>query len=372
MDKHDGKYYLQYAVPGTQFNVYCDGVYVSDNPLGPFTLAKNNPYSYKPGGFMPGAGHGSTMEDRFGNYWHASTMRISVNHNFERRIGIWPAGFDQDGELYCNQRYGDWPMMIEQAKMNPWSNPEWMLLSYGKPATSSSYVEGKEAFKATDENVQTWWRASSNRSGEWIEIDLLQEYDVFAIQVNFADDQLNVPPPEGAEFWGTAPSRRYIDQHQHFTRWLLEGSVDGQEYFVIEDKSESHTDLSHDLIVREHGLKARYVRCTIKELPYNQVPCISGLRVFGKGEGQLPDKVTGVQTESVSDLDLVVKWTQGDAVGYNVLWGFAPNKLYHSYMVLGRNEVTIGALMKGEPLYVRVDTFNEKGITEGDVFGVKE
>jgi len=77
MDKHDGKYYLQYAAPGTQYNTYADGVYVSDHPLGPFTLAGNNPYSYKPGGFLPGAGHGSTMADRQGNLWHTATMRIS-------------------------------------------------------------------------------------------------------------------------------------------------------------------------------------------------------------------------------------------------------------------------------------------------------
>jgi beta-xylosidase len=66
MDKHNGKYYLQYACPGTQFNIYADGVYISENPLGPFSIAKNNPYSYKPGGFITGAGHGSTMEDKFG------------------------------------------------------------------------------------------------------------------------------------------------------------------------------------------------------------------------------------------------------------------------------------------------------------------
>ena len=86
MDKHGGKYYLQYACPGAEYNVYADGVYVGDSPLGPFTPAANNPYSYHPGGFMPGAGHGSTMRDRNGNLWHASTMRISVNHQFERRV----------------------------------------------------------------------------------------------------------------------------------------------------------------------------------------------------------------------------------------------------------------------------------------------
>ena len=91
MTKHAGKYYLQYACPGAEFNVYADGVYVADAPLGPFHLAENNPFSYKPGGFLPGAGHGSTMQDRRGQWWHTATMRISKNHVFERRVGIWPA-----------------------------------------------------------------------------------------------------------------------------------------------------------------------------------------------------------------------------------------------------------------------------------------
>ena len=45
MTKHNNKYYLQYATPGTQFNIYCDAVYVSDSPLGDFKLAKYNPFS---------------------------------------------------------------------------------------------------------------------------------------------------------------------------------------------------------------------------------------------------------------------------------------------------------------------------------------
>ena len=162
MDKHCGTYYLQYAAPGTQYNTYSDGVYVSDSPLGPFTLAPNVPYSYKPGGFLPGAGHGSTMQDDQGNWWHASTMRISVNHDFERRVGLWPAGFDGDGQLFCNQRYGDWPMTLSGFRQDPWREPPWMLLSAGKAASASSFVPGHEPEKATEENVQTWWRAASN------------------------------------------------------------------------------------------------------------------------------------------------------------------------------------------------------------------
>lgn len=52
------------------------------------------------------------------------------------------------------------------------------------------------------------------------------------------------------------------------------------------------------------------------------------------------------------------------------LWGCAPDKLYHSYMVLDANRKNIGALMKGEHVWVRVDTFNETGITEGQVFAL--
>lgn len=55
MTKHDGKYYLQYGAPGTEFKIYADGVYVGDSPLGPFTYQPHNPMSYKPGGFVQGA-----------------------------------------------------------------------------------------------------------------------------------------------------------------------------------------------------------------------------------------------------------------------------------------------------------------------------
>jgi hypothetical protein len=74
MTKHGGKYYLQYAAPGTQHNVYANGTYVGDHPLGPFTYAPYNPVSYKPGGFMAGAGHGNTFRDRFGNYWNTGAQ----------------------------------------------------------------------------------------------------------------------------------------------------------------------------------------------------------------------------------------------------------------------------------------------------------
>ena len=92
MTKHGGTYYLQYGAPGTEYNVYATGIYVGDNPLGPFTYAPYNPVAYKPGGFVQGAGHGNTFQDVHGNWWNTGTPWIAVNWNFERRIGLHPGG----------------------------------------------------------------------------------------------------------------------------------------------------------------------------------------------------------------------------------------------------------------------------------------
>jgi len=80
--KHAGKYYLQYGGPGTEFSGYGDGVYVGDQPLGPFTYQAHNPFSYKPGGYARGAGHGSTFQDPQGNWWHTSTIAIGASSTF--------------------------------------------------------------------------------------------------------------------------------------------------------------------------------------------------------------------------------------------------------------------------------------------------
>jgi hypothetical protein len=362
MDKHCGKYYLQYACPGTQYNTYSDGVYVSDSPMGPFKLAENNPYSYKPGGFLPGAGHGSTMQDDQGNWWHTATMRISKNHDFERRVGLWPAGFDGDGELYCNQRYGDWPLKVSGFRQDAWRNPEWMLLSVHKNADASSCTEGHEALKAVEENVQTYWQAASTQKNEWLCVDLGKAFDIHAVQVNFADDEIKMECP-GEIRPGT--QARYIEERDLITRWKLEGSLDGQEWFVIEDKSQVNTDLSHDLVIREEGFNARYLKLSEMEVPYGQKPCVSGLRVFGKGEGKAPE-VPAFKAERINDLDMnVTVEKQPDALGYNILFGSSPEKLYHSYMVFEAGEKRVGALIKDRKYFVRVDAFNENGITEG-------
>ena len=54
-----------------------------------------------------------------------------------------------------------------------------------------------------------------------------------------------------------------------------------------------------------------------------------------------------------------------NTLGYNILFGSSPEKLYHSYMVFEAGEKRVGALIAGKEYFVRVDAFNENGITEG-------
>jgi hypothetical protein len=194
MTKHAGRYYLQYAAPGTEFSGYADGVYVGDQPLGPFKYQDHNPFAYKPGGFARGAGHGSTFQDPSGAWWHTSTIAISVKNNFERRLGIWPAGFDADGVMFCNTAYGDYPHHLPQLAGHRQAGDfaGWMLLNYGKPVTVSSALAAFPANFAVDENIKTYWSAATGDSGEWIVSDLGDASDVHAIQINYADQDATV------------------------------------------------------------------------------------------------------------------------------------------------------------------------------------
>jgi len=366
MTKHNGKYYLQYAFNGTEFNCYGDGVYVSDKPLGPFVPAKNNPYSYVPGGFLQGAGHGSTLEDKQGDMWHISTVRISNIHTMERRLGLWKAGFDEDGELYCDQRFADWPVRLDG---KPFDKPDYMLLSYGCKTQVSS---GNGAEHITDENVKTFWKAEGNQPGEWAVVDLGSAESVNAVQVNFADDGLADDLTDKTDIFKTFYEERWIDREKQPTRWLLEGSEDGEHYEMLVDKRKTDTDYAHDFVELEEAKILRYIRLSVESLPYGQNAAVSGIRVFGRGSGSVPGKAKNTSVDYAGKLDIDVNWEAENTTGAVVLWGYAPEKLYHSKMVYGDQKTRIGAIVEGQPVYVRVDTFNRRGVTEGETLKVKE
>ena len=60
----------------------------------------------------------ATFQDNQENWWHVSTISIAVKNNFERRIGIWPAGFDKDDVMYMDAAFGDYPHYLPASAKN--------------------------------------------------------------------------------------------------------------------------------------------------------------------------------------------------------------------------------------------------------------
>ena len=353
MTKHNGKYYLQYAAPGTQFNVYGDGVYVGKSPLGPFQYAAHNPFCYKPGGFATGAGHGSTVCGPGGIYWHFGTIHLSINYKFERRLCMFPTFFDEYGVMYSDTYFGDYPHYSpDQVSRQTTSGGfrGWMLLSYGKPVKASSQLESYPVENVTDENLKTFWVAEKNDDKQWVEIDLEEVSDVYALQLNFFDY-------EETGFWGRMPNLRQ--------RYLVEASVDGARWRVLVDYRNSFRDAPHNYIELDQPIEARYIRYRHHYVPGKNL-AMGNIRVFGLGRGKKPATVKGFTVVREADeRNVRISWKAvKGAQGYNVLWGVAPDKLYSSWMVYGDNSLDLRALTVGQKYYFAIESFNENGISQ--------
>jgi beta-xylosidase len=354
MTKHADTYYLQYAAPGTEFKSYADGIYTSKNPLGPFKYEPYSPFSHKPGGFIGGAGHGATFRDKYGNFWRVTTMVISVLDMFERRVGIFPAGFDKDGVMYTNTLLGDFPQIMPEKKRDPFANnlAQWLLLSYAKKADASSSISGHGTRLAFDENVKTWWCAKTSNKGEWLKVDLGKMCVVNAVQVNFAEHEVNLHGREKPIY------------HQY----ILEYSNDDQNWKKLVDKSRNAKDVPHDYIRLPQPVKTRFIKLINIHTPGDGPFAVRDLRLFGNGLGKAPQQVNGlsVDRDSSDRRTANITWNKSkDAAGYVIRYGITPRKLYNQYQVMGKTELKINSLNRDVGYYFSVDVFNENGYTKG-------
>jgi len=356
MTKRAGRYYLQYGAPGTEYNAYANGTYVSDSPLGPFEYAPYNPVAYRPGGFAEGAGHGSTFSDAYGNWWNTGTPWVGNNWNFERRICLYPGRFEDDGQLWFSTRFGDFPHYAPRGEVD---DPEslftgWMLLSYRKPAEASSTLDGFAADRATDENPRTFWVAASNRKGETLTLDLGAPKTVRAVQVNFAD----------------YASGRYADAPDIYTEFRIDASLDGAKWKTVGRTKPPRRDRTNAYIETDPA-DARFIRYVHGHVGAAHL-AISDFRVFGEALGAppaTPEDVLAVRRDDARDA--VVSWRPVEgAVGYNVLWGVRPDRLTLAYQVFaddaerdGRAAQELRSLTVGVDYFVAVEAFNETGVS---------
>jgi hypothetical protein len=363
MTKYKSKYYLQYGAPGTEFSGYADGLLVGDHPLGPFA-AKPDPLSLKLGGFVRGAGHGATFQDNFGQYWHISTTVLSVKNTFERRLGIWPAGFDQDGVMYCNTTFGDYPHYIPSKDIMPngygskGKSPYftgWMLLNYNKPVVVSSTLGGYLPNHAVDELIKTYWSAQTGNPGEFIQSDLGNVSSVHAIQINYADQDV--------------ADDRLGKISGQYHRYKIYHSVDGKKWQMLVDKSNNTKDVPHDYVELPQPVQTRFIKLENVSMPTGKF-AISGLRIFGNSNGAAPTPVNGfivLRTEK-DKRSAFIKWQPvNNAFAYNIYYGTHPDKLYNSIMVHANNEYWMKAMDALSTYYFSIEAVNENGVSERSI-----
>jgi xylan 1,4-beta-xylosidase len=352
MTKHEGKYYLQYGAPGTEFKVYADGVWVSNEPLGNFSYQQHNPFAYKPGGFIKGCGHGNTFMDNYGNYWHTGTCMISVKYKFERRIGLYPAGFDKDGTLYCNTAFGDYPctLPISYSDHSKGIFTGWMLLTYNKKATASSSDTLHPVNLAFDEDIRTYWSAKTEKTGEWLMVDLGKECTVNAIQVNYADHKAN----------------QYGKAMDLYHKYKVYHSIDGMNWVLLIDKSYKDTDTPHDYTELSNAVHTRFLKIENIHMATGLF-AISDLRVFGKGDGRVPEAVKKFKVErsKTDSRNAMISWDpSSEAYGYNIYYGISADKLYNCITVNGEFSYDFRGMDIGTEYYFSIQALGENGFSE--------
>jgi hypothetical protein len=350
MTKFSGKYYLQYVAVGVEFVTYADGIYVSDNPLGPFKYSPHNPFTIKANGFVTGTGHSCTFQDKKGNYWHMVTMVSSYAGRGRNQLGLFPAAFDADGVLHCNTEFGDYPQYFPGIKENPVRNnfAGWMLLSRKKFVQASSSLEGYAVENAVDENVTTYWCAGAGNPGEYMTIDLGKECEISAIQVNF--DQHDA----SEEFTTSRRNERY----QSYT---VQVSGDKNNWTTVIDKSNNTKDFPHDYTELSKPVNARYVKLTNVFTPGNGKFAVKDLRVFGnqkRATFSQADNVTIVRDKEDRRSATIMWEPVKGADGYIVRYGVEPDKLYNHYMIYDDYKVTINTLYRDAEYYFMVEAFD--------------
>lgn len=271
MIKIGKRYYLLYSGSGTQYSSYATGILYSDEgPLSGFKRqSRHDPLTQKRTGLIRGAGHGSIAEGPDNTYWIFYTSIFCFNFVFERRVCMDVLGIDENGELYCPE-CTETPQFAPGVKRDPENGNSAGLipLTFMQPASSSSYISGREPFYAVDESVFTWWQPESSDPEKTLTVDLGSQkgYNIEALRIIWRDIDMEI-------FDGINPGPfRYVAE---FTE------PNSCEWKTLVDASTNTTDLCIDYRQFEK-VTAQKVRLRILGCPDGIQPGVVNFSVFGK------------------------------------------------------------------------------------------
>ncbi len=143
-------------------------------------------------------------------------------------------------------------------------------------------------------------------------------------------------------------------------------SVDGKKWRLLVDKNNNSKDVPHDYVELERPVEARFVKLENIHMPTGKF-AISGLRVFGNGNGTKPEAVKQfmvLRTEK-DKRSAWLKWNPvSSAYAYNIYYGTTPDKLYTCIMVYDANDYWIKTMDKQKTYYFTIESINENGVSE--------
>ncbi len=172
-----------------------------------------------------------------------------------------------------------------------------------------------------------------------------------AVQINYADQNVD------SVFLGKSLGVSH--------KYRLLHSIDGKNWELLVDKSQNQTDAPHDYVVFAHPVQTRFIRMENIQMPTGYF-ALSGLRVFGKGNGALPSAVSQffvLRTEK-DKRSAWIKWSPvDDAYAYNIYYGTSVDKLYNCILVHDANEYWFKAMDKQKPYCFSIEAINENGIS---------
>jgi hypothetical protein len=200
---------------------------------------------------------------------------------------------DNDGNLVCNVT--DTPQWAPGVVKDPTKGDSGSLIvSVGKTTRStgggapgaakvaSSEKPGRGPEYALDNSTATWWEPEDGDVNPTLTISLSPAVDRDRVQT-FQIDGARI-------LFGGATGRRFNADSFPSYKYMIETSMDGENYQIVLDKSGKNTP--RNVVFDEiKPVECRYVRLTILDWPKGTRLSVLDFSVFGKATGWSPSQV---------------------------------------------------------------------------------
>lgn len=266
MLRRGDRYYLNYCAGGTENRTYAMGCYVGDSPLGPFKPQKRNPILRTVDGLITGSSHGCIVAGPNDELWVFYTLKSSVVHAFERRLGMDRAEIDPTGELMVHgaTSFPQWLPTAEPRSSGGARQPGWLPVNAELRTLGSSNAPNLEGRFAVDNELATWWQPAEEDPRPTLTTRFMADSTIHAVRIVWRDNGLDTQQ-------GIAPGP---------IRYLVELETADDQWTTLIDRSQSTEDLLIDYreCTPTVGKRARLV---ILEWPKGIIPSVAEFTVFG-------------------------------------------------------------------------------------------